>query len=134
MAVRTFSADDRSLELALSFTEEQLELMNCSLRESTQIAICVEEMFVNIVHYAYPERKGKIGLSIRESNGTVTITLKDSGVPFDPLARDDPDVTIPVSERAIGGLGIFMVKKNMDEVRYRRKDGQNVFTMKKKIV
>ena len=57
---------------------------------------------------------------------------KDSGVSYDPLAKEDPDITLPAEKRQIGGLGIFMVKKSMDEVRYRRENGQNVFTMIKK--
>lgn len=99
-----------------------------------QIDIAVEEMFVNVASYAYRPGTGTATLRVHADASTRTagITILDSGVPYDPLAKEDPDITLPAEKRQIGGLGIFMVKKSMDEVRYRRENGQNVFTMIKK--
>ena len=98
-----------------------------------QIQVCVEEMFVNVAHYAYNGAEGTVTLDIDVDNGVMTITLTDEGMQFDPLAKKDPDITLAASERPIGGLGIFMVKKSMDEVEYKRENNKNIFTMKKKI-
>lgn len=133
MTQKTFPANDESLADAIAFVEEELEKRDCSLKTVMQITVCVEEMFVNVAHYAYEGTPGNVTLTIDGENRTVTITLIDSGAPFDPLQKADPDITLSAEERDIGGLGIFMVKKSMDAVSYERKDGQNIFTMKKEI-
>ena len=69
----------------------------------------------------------------REDPKTVYVTFIDSGMPFDPLKKEDPDVTLPAEEREIGGLGIYMTKQAMDEVSYEYKDGQNILTLVKKL-
>ena len=98
-----------------------------------QIDIAVEEMFVNVASYAYRPGTGTATLRVHADASTraAGITILDSGVPYDPLAKPDPDVTLSAEERRIGGLGIFMTKKAMDEVAYRFEDGKNIFTMKK---
>jgi len=99
--------------------------------------VAVEEIFTNIASYAYPDGDGKVQLCMefsQEEPSTMTLRFLDSGIPFDPLAKADPDVTLSAEERQIGGLGIYMVKKTMDEVSYDYKDGKNIFTMKKKLV
>ena len=100
-----------------------------------QINVSVEEIFVNIAHYAYSDKIGEavIEVEIDDEPKTITITFIDSGVKYDPLAKPDPDVTLSAKDRKIGGLGIFMTKKFMDELSYEYRDGQNVFSMKKKI-
>lgn len=128
-----FPAKLDALEDAIAFTEGELEKMACPMRAVMQITVCVEEMFVNVAHYAYDGAEGTVAFSIGEEQGMVVISLKDSGKPFDPLAKTDPDITLSAEEREVGGLGIFMVKKSMDEVDYERTDGLNIFTMKKKI-
>ena len=133
MISKVFPANDESLSFALGFVEEELEKLDCPLKSVMQITVCVEEMFVNVAHYAYGGNEGEVALSIDENARTVSITLTDSGVPFDPLAKEDPDITLSAEQRDIGGLGIFMVKKSMDEVSYERKDNKNIFTMKKEI-
>ena len=133
MSVRVFPATDKALTDALAFVEDELTAAGCSMKTLMQIQICVEEMFVNVAHYAYNGAEGTVTLNIDVENGLMTITLTDSGLPFDPLAKDDPDITLSAAERPIGGLGIFMVKKSMDEVEYNRKDDKNIFTMKKHI-
>ena len=133
MVEKTFPADDAYLASALEFTEEELDNLGSPLKSVMQITVCVEEMFVNVAHYAYEGKNGDVTLVIDGNGGAISITLIDSGIPFDPLARPDPDVTLSAEERKIGGLGIYMVKQTMDKVHYERKDGKNIFTMIKNI-
>ena len=117
----------------LAFVDEQLEAADCPMKTQMQIDVSVEEIFVNIANYAYPDGTGnaKIQVEVTAEPFSAQRTVIDSGVPYDPLAKSDPDVTLPAEERQIGGLGIFMVKKSMDDVRYEFTDGQNVLTMRK---
>lgn len=133
MMTKVFPATDEALADAIAFVEEELEKLDCSMKRVMQITVCVEEMFVNVAHYAYGCGQGDVALTFDHDGRTVSITLTDSGMAFDPLAKADPDITLSAEERRIGGLGIFMVKKSMDEVSYERKDGKNIFTMKKEI-
>ena len=98
-----------------------------------QIDLAVEEIFVNIAYYAYAPKVGMAVISIDISGGPVRIVFMDHGIPYDPLAREDPDITLPPEERGIGGLGIFMVKKSVDDIKYEYKDGQNILTIIKEI-
>ena len=135
-------ADTDNLPEVLEFLEGYLEEKDCSPKASMQLAIALEEMFVNIAHYAYEgsslpddERTAKITIEDTETDGSaaVCVSLTDRGKPYDPLAKEDPDTTLSAQEREIGGLGIFMVKKSMDSVSYKRVDDMNIFTMEKKI-
>lgn len=124
-----------NLGQVLGFVETKLEELECSMKIQTQINIAVEEIYVNIAHYAYQSEPGQATICIgtEEDSETVVIRFIDSGIPFNPLEKKDPDITLSAEERNIGGLGIYMVKKSMDDVSYEYKDGQNVFTIKKKI-
>lgn len=133
MITKNFPASTQYLDDAIAFVEEELNKIDCPMKSVMQITVCVEEMFVNVANYAYDGEGGEIRLSIDEAHDTVSITLTDEGVPFDPLAKEDPDITLSAEERKIGGLGIFMVKKSMNEVRYERVENKNIFTMIKKI-
>ena len=119
----------------LGFIDAQLEEAGCPIKVQTQIDVAVEEIFVNIAHYAYAPGKGEatVGVEISGPDPMVTITFKDRGVPYDPTAKIDPDVTLSVEEREVGGLGIFMVKQLMDHMSYEYRDGQNVLHLQKKI-
>ena len=88
---------------------------------------------MNIVHYAYNPQVGKatIRCEVTDNPMQVIIQFLDSGIPFDPLAKEDADITLSAEERNIGGLGIFMVKQSMDEVNYEYMDGKNVLTIRK---
>lgn len=117
----------------LSFVDEQLEAAGCPMKTQMQIDIAVEEIFVNIANYAYTDEKGSAAVQVRftPEPQTVSITFKDSGIPYDPLAKPDPDISLSAEERQIGGLGIFMVKKSMDDIQYQYLDGQNILTLTK---
>lgn len=119
----------------LAFIEQQLEEVGCPLKTQMEIAVAAEEVFVNIASYAYAPGTGAVTVRIEISDdpAAATITFSDSGIPFDPLKKADPDVTLSAEEREIGGLGIFMTKKIMDDVTYTYRDGQNILTLKKNL-
>lgn len=97
-----------------------------------KIRLSVEEAVENVVQYAYANGDGYLEVSAEKNDtGLLTITLKDAGIPFDPLAKDDPDVTLALEDRQIGGLGIFLTKQMMDDVFYKYQDGCNILTMTK---
>lgn len=125
-----------NLPKVLAFVDEQLSSADCPMKVQMQIDIAVEEIFVNIAHYAYSTEKGKatVRIEILPDPPAVDITFIDNGIPYDPLAKPDPDVTLSAEERQIGGLGIFMVKKSMDDVKYQYLDGHNILTLKKGLV
>ncbi|MGN1339502.1 MAG: ATP-binding protein [Oscillospiraceae bacterium] len=131
MPERTFPAHDSALQDVLAFTEEQLEAAGCPMKKVMQITVAIEEMFVNIAHYAYPGGNGTVRYSIEHDDHCIIFRLADSGIPFDPLAKPDPDVTLSAEERKIGGLGIYMMKQTMDDVTYEYTNGENILTMKK---
>lgn len=131
----TMEASLSNLEQALAFVDETLEQMDCPMKQQMQVDLALEEAFVNVANYAYGGEAGPVSLSVlaEGETGELTITLMDRGTPFDPLGREEPDLSLPAEEREIGGLGILMVKKSMDEVRYAYEDGQNILTMVKHI-
>jgi len=130
---RTFDAKDEQLHEVISFIEEGLEQHDAGMKDIMAVTVAVEEMFVNVAHYAYEGEEGYCTVSMRFTGNDVEITLKDKGIPFDPLAKEDPDIGLSAEERAIGGLGIYMVKNTMDECSYVRDGDENIFTMKKTI-
>lgn len=125
-----------NLPQVLAFVDEQLEAADCPMKIQMQIDIAVEEIFVNIAHYAYAPEVGSaiVRVEILPDPPSADITFIDSGIPYDPLAKADPDITLSAEERQIGGLGIFMVKKSMDDVKYEYLDGHNILTLKKGLV
>ncbi len=124
-----------NLHQVLSFLEQQLDNTACSMKVRMQITMAAEEIFVNIAHYAYGAEVGKAVVisELSDTSHTMTITFIDSGTPYDPLEKEDPDVTLSAEERKTGGLGIFLTKKFMDNVEYSYEDGKNIFKMQKKL-
>ena len=124
-----------NLEEVLAFLGERMEAADCSPKARMQLEVAAEEIFVNIASYAYNPETGKATVRVEVSGEPlgVTITFIDRGVPYDPLAKQDPNVTASAEERPIGGLGIFMTKKLMDDVIYEYKDGRNILTLKKNL-
>ena len=129
----TIAATVENIETVTNFVNEQLEALDCPIKAQMQIAIAIDELFGNIAHYAYNPEIGKatVRVEVIEDPLAVTITFIDNGVPYDPLAKADPDTTLSAEERDIGGLGIYMVKKSMDDIIYEYKDGQNILKIKK---
>ena len=135
MTNKTFSAKTESLPDVLGFVEETLEGFECPMKLQMAICVAIEEVFVNVAHYAYPESVGDMTLHIGfdEESRAITFRMTDQGVPFDPLKKPDPDITLSAEEREIGGLGIFIAKKTMDSLTYAYENGENILTMIKKI-
>ena len=128
-------ASNENLDEVQNFVYGHLEGANCSAKEKMQIGVVVEEIFTNIANYAYNPGKGNttVRVKVSEDPVVVTITFIDHGIPYDPLAKEDPDITLSAEERSIGGLGIFMTKQMMDEVEYEYKDGSNILTLRKNL-
>ncbi len=124
------NADTKELDNVNAFVAEQLE--DCPMKLMMQIELVVEEVFVNIASYAYCDGEGKAWVSCGTDGDTLTMIFEDKGIPFDPLKKEDPDVTASAEDRQIGGLGIFLTKKLMDEVKYDRIDDKNRLTLVKK--
>lgn len=116
-----------------AFVDEQLEALDCPMKAQMQIDIAIDELFSNIARYAYKPDVGPVTVRVEAQQDpmAVVITFIDRGVPYDPLAKEDPDVTLSAEERDIGGLGIYMVKKSMDEMTYEYRDGQNILKIRK---
>ena len=124
-----------NLDDVLAFIDAELEAMDCPMKTQMQIDVAVEEIFVNIASYAYEGKEGPSNIKIEKiaDGGTVAITFTDEGIPYNPLAASDPDTTLSAEQRAIGGLGVFLVKNIMDDVSYAYADGKNTLTIKKKL-
>ena len=135
MVNKIFPAKIDSLSDVLAFVEQRLEDWNCSMKLQMAICVAIEEVFVNVAHYAYKGGDGDVEFNIGfdEKTRNVTFQMIDGGVPFDPLKKEDPDITLSAEDRKIGGLGIFITKKTMDEVSYAYENGKNILTMTKKI-
>ncbi len=133
MKTLTVPAVIDQLDAVLDFIQTQLQDSSCPQDVLYQVAIAAEEIFVNIAHYAYQTEGGDatIRCQVCGNPPQVMIEFLDSGVPYDPLSRNDPDVSLPASERKIGGLGIFLVKQMMDDVSYEYRDGKNILTIRK---
>ncbi len=128
-------ADAGNLPEVQSFVERYLAAVRCPMKARMQIEVAVEEIFTNIASYAYETDGGKatVRVELTDDPITVAITFIDNGVPYDPLGRDDPDITLPAEQRKSSGLGVFMAKQTMDDVAYAYRDGQNILTLKKTI-
>ena len=131
----TVDAKLESLRQIKDFVKEELEALDCPAETQMQLQIVIDEVFGNIAHYAYPEEAGSatVRFEAEQEPRTVMLTFLDSGIPFDPLKAEAPDTSLKARERKIGGLGIFMVRKLTDEVRYEYKRGQNVLSVRKQV-
>ena len=131
----TIAATVENIEAVTTFVNEQLESYDCPMKAQMQIDIAIDELFGNIAHYAYNPEIGQVTVRVEvvEAPLSVIITFIDNGVPYDPVAKANPDITLSAEEREIGGLGIYMVKKSMDEIAYEYKDGQNILSIKKNL-
>ena len=135
MKEMTVEAKVENIPVVTEFVDEQLEAHGCSMKAQMQIDIAIDELFGNIANYAYETDEGvaTVRVELKEDPLSVVITFIDNGVPYDPLKKEDPDVTPSAEEREIGGLGVYMVKKSMDGVDYEYKDGQNILKITKNI-
>ena len=135
MTDQTFPAKTEALSDVLGYVEQTLESYDCPMKTQMAICVAIEEVFVNVAHYAYGDGEGDmtLGIGFQEDSRTITFRMKDKGIPFDPLKKPDPDITLSAEERDIGGLGIFIAKKTMDTITYAYENGENILTMTKKL-
>ena len=135
MMNQTFPAKIDSLTDVLGFVDRTLESYGCPMKIQIAVCVAIEEVFVNVANYAYGNGEGDmtLGIGFDEENRTITFRMTDKGIPFDPLQNPDPDITLSAEEREIGGLGIFIAKKTMNEITYAYENGENILTMIKKI-
>lgn len=133
MKTLTVPATLDQLDAVLDFINGELEAADCPMKTQMQIDIAAEEIYVNIAHYAYNPEIGEatIRCAVEQDPLCVTIQFLDNGVPYNPLEKADPDTSLSAEERDIGGLGIFMVKKSMDDISYQYQDGKNILTIQK---
>ena len=130
----TIDATIENIATVTAFIDEQLEHRDCPMKTKRQVHIAIDELFGNIAYYAYHPEKGIVTVraEVTDNPLEVVITFIDNGTPYDPLAKADPDTTLSVEERDVGGLGIYMVKKTMDDISYEYRNGQNILRIKKK--
>ena len=131
----TITATVENIGIVTEFVNEQLEALDCPMKAQMQIDIAIDELFGNIAHYAYHPEVGNatVRVEVTEEPLAVIVTFIDKGMPYDPLKAAEPDITLSAEERQIGGLGIYMVRKSMDEISYEYKDGKNILSIKKKL-
>ena len=131
MQTLSIEAKVENLKDVICFLDSRLEELDCPVKAQIQLDVAVEELFVNIAHYAYGNETGMatIVFDHNQADNSVSITFIDSGIPYNPLLKPDPDVTLSAEERQIGGLGIFMVKKSVSDIQYKYEDGHNILTI-----
>ena len=129
----TLPAVRENIPAVIDFVNRELEGLGCPMKIQSQIDIAIDEIYSNIASYSYEGTDGVVEVRIETEHEphAVTIAFADSGSPFNPLERSDPNVTLTARERKIGGLGIYMVKKSMDDVRYEYRGGRNILTIRK---
>lgn len=128
-------AAEAELTRVIGTLDEELGEAGCDDRTRLRLHLAVEEVFVNIAHYAYPEGGGDMTFAAWTEGAPKRVVMRfvDSGIPYNPVEKEDPDVGIPASERTPGGLGVFLAKNNVDLMEYERRDGQNILTMVKEL-
>lgn len=115
------------------FLEQQAERYSIDAALLMQIKLAMDEAVTNVIQYAYPDSEGDIRIDIGCDKKRLKIVITDNGIPFNPLESHEPDITLALEERPIGGLGIFLVKQLMTNVGYERSEGKNILTMTKEI-
>ena len=117
------------------FVDRELEAHDCPMKVQRQVDIAVEEIYVNIAHYAYHPEIGEatVRCSVGGDPLQGMIQFMDGGKPYNPLLKEDPNVSLSAEERDVGGLGIYMVKKSMDDIAYEYENGKNILTIKKSL-
>ena len=131
----TVEAKIENVDKVTEFVNDVLEEKECPWKVLMQLDVAIDEIFGNIAYYAYGKGSGNatIQIEMEDNPPKITLIFIDQGIPYNPLENKDPDITLDIEDREIGGLGIFLVKKTMDELSYEYVDGQNILTMKKEL-
>ena len=127
-------AIDENLSMVLDTVENFIEGL-CNSEIKNEILISVDELFINVAHYAYEGEEGEVSIvmELLEEKKRLRIIISDQGIPFNPLEKEDPDIDLSLEERKIGGLGIFMVKDYMDHLEYKFENKSNMLIMEKNL-
>ena len=128
----TVDSKIENIDALTAFVEKELEPFEPSMKAQMQINVAIDELFRNVVHYS-GSSKMTLVLEVVEDVLSASLTFIDNGVAYDPLAKADPDVTLSADDREIGGLGIFLVKKTMDQMEYKRDGEKNILKITKKL-
>ena len=128
-------AKKENIAAVTAFVDEVLEANGCPLKAQMQIDVAVDEVFANISEYAYAPKTGTatVGIEILDNPKRAVLTFIDQGIPYNPMTAKEPDVTLTAEEREVGGLGIFLVRKTMDDIHYEYRDGSNILKISKTI-
>lgn len=131
----TVDATIENMNTVTAFVDDFLDQIACPMKSRIQINIVIDEIFGNICHYAYKDSVGAVTVRVESGNTpkAVFLTFTDNGIPYNPLETEDPDITLSSEERKIGGQGIYLVKKNMDEMKYEYVNQQNRLWMEKRL-
>ena len=124
-----YSATLENLNQVIEFVEETADRFELVTKKKFGLLVAVEEAFVNVCHYAYPDAVGDVSIACGIDNGAFVVEIADSGAAFDVLSLPDPDTTADIMDRQIGGLGVYFIRSLTDQVSYRREDGQNILRM-----
>lgn len=128
---KEFKANTKELNNVISYLDDYLNKNNISKKIVNQLDLVIEELFVNICNYAYEGKSGYFKISLKKNNNKIIITLEDEGIKFNPLEKEEPDTTLSIEERNVGGLGILLAKKNLDNIKYKREDNKNILILEK---
>ena len=128
---KEFNANTKELNNVISYLDDYLNENNISKKIVNQLELVIEELFVNICNYAYEGKSGYFKITLENNDNKIIITLEDEGIKFNPLEKEEPDTTLSIEERNVGGLGILLAKKNLDNIKYRREDNKNILILEK---
>lgn len=135
MSKKKFKVGMDNLEEMIQFILLETKEIVDNGKVDYQLRLVSEEALINIINYAYVKESGELKIDCETiNNDTILIEISDTGAAFDPLQKEDPDITLPVEERRVGGLGIFIIKNIMDTVDYKREGGKNILTLTKKLL
>ena len=130
----TFNNDITEISRLAGFIDEVAEKFSLPMDMVFSLNLVLEEAVTNVIMYAYPKEEHEfIYLSADKQDGSLVFVLTDSGKEFDPTLMPDADITLSAEDRQIGGLGIFLIRQIMNEVKYERIDNKNVLTLEKKL-
>lgn len=131
MTYETITTDARieNLDTVVAFVEDRADQFDLDTKRKFGLLVAIEEAFVNVCHYAYPEGAGAATISVGTDNEAFVIEIADQGAPFDVLTLPEPDITADIMDREIGGLGVFFIRKLTNDVSYRREGAYNILRM-----
>jgi len=131
MTFETITTDAliENLDTVIAFAEERAEQFDLDTKKKFGLLIAIEEAFVNVCHYAYPQTAGTVSVTCGSEGEAFVVEISDHGDPFDVLSLPDPDITADIMDREIGGLGVFFIRKLTNDVSYRRDGGRNILRM-----